>query len=119
MDSLLHYEQRAIDIYRDTIGENKLYNICMIAGSHIGIKMSPESKAKLSRSLRGNKCALGHKLSPEVRARLSENHKGKKQSPESLAKRSASMKAIMTPERRAAMSAKLIGNKRAVKKDKK
>ena len=69
-----------------------------------GRKMSPESRAKMSVSQRGNKSHLGHKLTDEqrvrvaegtrkamankeIRQRLSEKHNGLKQSSETIAKR--------------------------------
>lgn len=58
------------------------YNICLVAGSSLGIKKGPlseEHKAKVSAALKG------HKISKETRAKISAANKGRKFSEEALA----------------------------------
>lgn len=51
-NELLFYEQKYIDFFKQT---HKLFNICMIAGNTLGIRMSDEAKKKLSISATGRK----------------------------------------------------------------
>jgi len=74
IDDLLFYEQRVINYYKDNGG---LFNICLIAGSNLGCKMSDEHKAKLRSRLMGNSFTLGHKLSDEHKLKISIGNKGK------------------------------------------
>lgn len=69
---LLFYEQRAINVYKPE------YNICKIASSCLNVKRSNKTKAKISRSLIGNSCHLGHKHSEETKIKLSIIGKGNK-----------------------------------------
>lgn len=52
------------------------FNICLIAGSAIGVKRSKEFKAKRSLINKGNKFNLGKKASNELKLKLSAAHKG-------------------------------------------
>lgn len=103
-ESLLFYEQRALDIYNShdkTIG----YNICPTAGSTLGRTLSKEhieksiatkkangfkhseyTKEKMRLSNGGNNHRLGHKLSEETKKKISNAHKGKKLSKETKLK---------------------------------
>jgi group I intron endonuclease len=70
--------------YIDSI--NPEYNICKTAGSVFGIKRSPETIKKLSEAAYNRV-----PISDETRKKLSDSHKGKRLSPESQAKRVASV----------------------------
>jgi group I intron endonuclease len=58
------------------------YNLAPNAGNSLGVKHTPEYKAKISAFLTGNKRNAGRKASLETRKKLSEAHKGKKISSE-------------------------------------
>jgi len=91
---LLIYEQKFID--------KKLpeYNICPIAGSTLGLKMSDKARLNISKG------KMGHKVSLETRTRLSIANKGHGFSDESRAKMSiAQSKRIHPPEVKAKISA--------------
>ena len=114
------------------------YNICRVAGSHLGMKHSPETlaklsaaslgrkhtpetRAKMSAGLLGNTRNLGKKRSPATRAKISAANLGKKRSPETLVKISAAKKGKstwnkgknLTPEHRAKLSAAKLGGKQS------
>ncbi len=97
IDALLHYEQRAIDIYTETLGWENLYNTCSVAGSNLGVKFSPEARANVSKAAKGRQLPAtlidnhrrGRKLSPEHKANISTGGKGRKLSPEHVAKLTA------------------------------
>lgn len=76
---IIEREQYYLDLYKVYLRENG-YNICKIAGSSYGIKRSAECKAKISKN---NKS-----MSPEVRKKISDSLTGKKQSEETIKKRS-------------------------------
>jgi len=84
IDDLLHYEQRAMEIYKEA--NRKLYNISPTAGSTLGIKHSRESRINMSKGQRGRKHSL------ETRAKLSLAGRGKKKSSEHILKMSAANK---------------------------
>jgi len=68
--------------------------------AHTGLKLSAETKAKMSEQRKGNKYRLGIPLSPEHKAQLSAMRKGKPKSPEWRAKIKATMiKQRNNPER--------------------
>lgn len=109
-DMLLFYEQRAIDQLRPR------YNSARVAGSTLGLKMSAEARANISRA------QTGKKLSAEHRAKLSEKltgrpvsakalavlrgNKGRKHSEETIEKnRLAHIGFVHSPEARAKLSA--------------
>ncbi|MBU1173138.1 MAG: GIY-YIG nuclease family protein [Proteobacteria bacterium] len=99
IDDLIWYEQRAMDIYRDTKGWEMMYNMLPTAGSSLGYRHTPELKAFM--------VALntGRKHTPEERKKQSERQKGRKISPETRAKRSVLLKGRkFTPEHRAKLS---------------
>ena len=83
---LICFEQRAIDV------RCPRYNICLTAGNSLGVKRTAEYRAAKSQKMRGTK-----------------------QSPELIAKRAAALVGrIVTPETRAKIGAKHIGNAHAV-----
>lgn len=55
LDVLIHHEQLMIDEYRKNLGRDMLYNINPTAGSNLGVKFSPETRAKKSAALKGKK----------------------------------------------------------------
>ncbi len=55
----------------------RLTNHTMGGEGNVGWKQSPEAKAKISASMRGNKNTAGRQLSPETRARISAAMKGR------------------------------------------
>ncbi|MBU1173136.1 MAG: GIY-YIG nuclease family protein [Proteobacteria bacterium] len=92
IDDLLWYEQRAIEIYKEAIGWDNMYNISPTAGSNLGKKLSPETKDKISASNKGKSRNKGKTCSRETKNKMSEAHKGKKHSAETLAKMSQAQK---------------------------
>ena len=78
-----------------------------------GKKLSPEHRAKLSEANKGDKnSSYGKKHTPEARAKMSEANKGKKHTPETKAKLSAAHKGKkLSPETRAKMSEAQKGRK--------
>jgi len=62
-----------------------------ISASKQGGKHTPETRAKISVAGRGNKSASGHKRTPETRAKISAARIGRKHTPETCAKISASL----------------------------
>ena len=66
-------------------------HISRMSASLKGRTMSDETCAKMSLAKKGNKYALGTKRSDETRAKISAAQKGKKKSPESTAKRLATL----------------------------
>ena len=98
LDMILQREQ----FYLDT--RKPAYNICLIAGSRMGLKNKEIHKARIRAALN----------TPESQARLSARWKGKKQSEEHLAARAEAMRGnangkgkVISPEERAAMNAGL------------
>lgn len=95
--NLLMYEQIALNAMRPS------YNICQIAGSHLGTKRTAESRERMRLSKLGKKClpcseerrvkiSLANKnmiFSEEHRAKLSAAATGRKHTAESRAKMSA------------------------------
>ena len=74
--NVILFEQRAIDTFAHIRGRDALYNLCLIAGSHLGLKHREETKAKIGAANRGNKGALGRKHTDESRAAISQRMKG-------------------------------------------
>lgn len=117
IEQLTEREQFWIDAH------SYIYNICPAGGSSLGVKRSDETKAKQS-ALKKN-ASVAHLMTPEARAKAAKTHKERwhkihgKQSPETIAKRSASLKArwAVTPKKlpsaegRARMSAAALARK--------
>lgn len=117
-------EQFWIDFYRPE------YNKRAIANSCIGLKRSPEAKARMSAAQKGKKRSAesivkaanalkGHIVSAETRAKISKSHIGIKPSDEARAKMSAAKKGRkQSPEtiakRMAAIKQKLLAKKEAI-----
>jgi group I intron endonuclease len=105
IESLIEREQ----YYIDTCGDK--YNIALVAGSNLGYKHTPESRAKISASLIGSKRALGHVMSPEAREKVRIANTGRTPSPETVAKRvAANTGRKHTEESKAKMSAAKMGH---------
>lgn len=119
---LIRVEQEWLDRlrpHRHGVG----YNISPTAGSTLGVEVSPEARANLSRKLTGRKLDPGHcaKISEaltrrvikeETRERLAKAQTGKTYSTESRAKMSAAHKGRkLSAETRARMSASRTGKK--------
>lgn len=51
------------------------YNMCLIAGSYLGMKHTPEAKVKMHAAQLGNKKNLGKKLSEETKAKIQDSKK--------------------------------------------
>lgn len=64
--------------------ENGSYNICSIAGSTLGVKLSDATKARISRSNKGK--IKGITRSVETRKAISDSRKGVKKSPDAIRK---------------------------------
>lgn len=98
-ENLLLYEQIAIDALCPE------FNTARRAGNTLGVRMSPETRAKIAAK------ALGRKPPPrseEHRAKLSAIHKGRTKPPEVMAALQAGRRAhVKTTEERTAISAAL------------
>jgi group I intron endonuclease len=70
-DHLLAYEQVYLDYYK-SYEEDKGYNICKVAGSPFGTKLSEETRRKISEA---NK---GHIVSEETKKKIGEANSGRK-----------------------------------------
>jgi len=102
-DALLRMEQHLLnDLHPE-------YNNSPTAGSALGVKHMPETRAKMSA------VQIGKKLSPATRAKISAAHLGKKLSPEHCAKLSAARlgknRPPFTPKTLAKMSEAQLGKK--------
>ncbi len=129
-EDLNHFEDKAFNIYRGAIGWDMMYNNAEKAGSCLGVKPSPETRAKMSAAGKGKIISSetrakmsaaakgknkGKKHSLETRTKMSAASKGKKKSPEHRAKIAASNKGKnkgrkLSPEHRAKLSAAGKGN---------
>lgn len=106
-EQLLAVEQQYLDA---TIGVRPVYNICPMAGSSLGRPHGPEARAKISKAHKGRVSPLrGVKLSEETKRKLSEAKRGKKrrpQTPETIEKRCKKLRGQKrTPEVRALLAA--------------
>lgn len=70
---LLSAEQQHID---NSLRQNKLLNVLVVAGSPLGTVQSPATKAKRSQTLKG------HPVSEETKRKIGDRAKGRKASPE-------------------------------------
>lgn len=86
VEHLMFYEQRAIDRLRPC------YNMCPIAGTRLGAKMSDKGRKNISSALKGNTYARGLKHTERVRQLISELHKGKSKTVEHRAKIAAALR---------------------------
>lgn len=78
-----------------------------LSAFHLGLKMLPETREKISVALAGNTNALGHRWSEEDKTRLSVDAIGRPMSPETRAKISMAMMGhIIYPEATAKAAAK-------------
>ena len=109
-ENLLMFEQRAIDMYRGSLGWKMLYNKRMRAESNIGIIVSPETRERLRISL------LGKRMPEEVKEKIRIANTGKKRTDETRAKMSMALRGNTrakghkhSPETRAKLS--VIGRK--------
>lgn len=124
-DEAVSYEQAFIDLYQ-ACDRTRGYNNAPIAGSNLGIKVSAETRAKLSAANIGKKRGphlpetiakmTGQKRSEETKARISAAasswQKGRKLSPETRAKMSSWQKGRkLTAEHCANLSAAKRGHK--------
>ena len=126
VDELLAHEQVLLDEHFD---DPRCANLLATAGSCLGMKHSPEAKAKISAGNLGKKSSpearanmtaarvginVGRKHSAKSRANMSAGQTGRTMSPETRAKISAAHKGMKaSPETRAKMSAARAGVKRA------
>lgn len=111
-EDLILYEQTLMDAL------DPEYNCAPKAGSQLGFKHPPESRAKMSASRRKDFSPMkGKTHSDAVKAKISESRKGKgggPRTPERLAKISAALKGrTVSPEMRARISATLKGHKQS------
>lgn len=95
-EALTRFEQDTLDHFITEYGAPRVKNIMReCVNSHLGVKRRPESIAKLSASLRGQKRtpeqneanrqrSLGRTHSAETKAKLSEHFKGRPAHPETL-----------------------------------
>lgn len=103
---LIWWEQRFFDALKPE------YNICLVAGSSLGVKLTPEHRAKISA---GN---IGRVPSVETRALISKANKGREKSAAEIANISAGKRGKPghphTQEFRANLSDRNRGNKYAI-----
>jgi group I intron endonuclease len=126
---LIAAEQQAIDRCVALHGRDRLYNICLVAQSALGVRRSLETRRRMSEAKRGKKhtaesCAnmgasrRGKRRSPEAMAKTQAAHRGMKRSAECRAKMSAASARrdrstwAKTPEHRAKIAAAMLGNRR-------
>ena len=97
---LVFYEQRCMD------GLSSEYNIAKVAGSSLGLVLSPEHRAKISAA------GIERMRSPEARAKKSSDNIGYRHSPEAIEKmRLAALGRVCSPETREKMRLVNIGRK--------
>src|SRR5690606_16572171 len=111
-ENLLQYEQACIDAYRPE------YNAAPVAGSQLGYRHTPESRARMSASRRKDFSPMkGRKHTAEARAKISANRKGKgcgKRPPEWWAAIGRAHKGrVISQEQRAKISEALKGHKQS------
>jgi len=70
-DELISNEQFFLDSLKP------FFNICMVAYSRLGVKVSEEGRKRISLSKMGNKSNTGNHLSEETKQKISERHKGR------------------------------------------
>lgn len=100
----------------DVTNPDKGFNIKLLAYSSLGLKSSPETRAKLSEALKGKPAHnKGKKPSPETIAKIVAKTTGSKRTPEARARMSAAQKGKHScpPEVRARISASLTGKKQS------
>jgi group I intron endonuclease len=117
-EDLIYFEQRAIDVLKPR------YNVSPTAGSPLGVRHSPEVRAKISAHFKGrpkspehkakiSKSRIGFNYPPEFGAKISAAKRGKpsvqrgrKASPEVIARLvAANIGRPLSPEHRAKLSA--------------
>lgn len=104
-EEAVSFEQAFIDLHK-AADKKHGYNIAPIAGSLLGYKHSPESRAKMSAVGRGKK------RSPETRAKMSAASMGKTMPRDGVEKSAAAKRGVRhSPEARAKMSAAGRGRK--------
>lgn len=105
--NLLMYEQALIDFYSPE------YNSAPTAGSQLGFRHSPESRAKLSIAAKRTRNFTGHKHTEETKRRISQSRIGKGGGPMSADRRAkigaAHKGRVVTEEQRRKISATLTG----------
>jgi group I intron endonuclease len=97
------------------------YNTCLVAGSNLGVKHSPEARARMSAAKAGRGSAYveaaaaahrGKHLSPEHRAKLSAAQVGKEVSAETRARMSVAQAGrVISPEARVKIGAASLGRR--------
>ena len=96
VNKLLYYEQLWINIAFSSLDRGDVYNLLPTAGSHLGMKRSEETKAKMRKpkSLEArakmSEAAKRRGLSPERQKRMAESRKGKTRSLETRKRQSES-----------------------------
>ncbi len=81
-EDLLKIEQKWLDDLFATYPKDKIYNTCVTAGSHLGIKHSEETRRKISKSNTGKLCT------EETRRKISKSNTGRLCTEETKRKRS-------------------------------
>lgn len=77
---LIAREQEFIDA-----NSGRLYNVCLVAGNALGVKRTPEARAKMAAAKLGKPVVI----TPEHRARIAAANRGKTRSPEAKARMAA------------------------------
>lgn len=107
-ESLIAREQHWMD------STSPEYNVLRIAGSSLGHKASPETRAKISASLMGHKINVGRKHSEETKLKIRAAHVGRPRTQGQIeALRAANASRQCSDETRAAMSLARTGTKRS------
>jgi group I intron endonuclease len=110
-ENLIMYEQIFIDALQPE------YNCAPRAGSNLGLKMSVESRAKLSEAAKRTRNFTGKTHSAESRSKISASRSGKGGGPMSQERKdkigAAHKGRVITHEQRAKISATLMGHKQS------
>ncbi len=115
---LIPCEQKWLDLYTN-LGE--VYNLCKVAGSSLGVKMSEETKEKrrgiprtAETKAKLSAANIGKKLTTETKAKMSDSRRGKSLSAEHRASISESNSGkVFSPEHRARLAKAATGKARS------
>lgn len=102
-DELLVREQELLDVH---FGHVDCMNVAPVAGSTVGVKLSAETRARMSRSKTG---MVYGPPSAETRRKIAEGNRGKRRTPEQI--EAMRVERLTNPQRRAQVAAMSEGNR--------